>query len=291
MATLRIQAGDFQDAGVNGNLSKIAAVKEHANALVSKGSKVSLDLVGDLFDAHILADQNQSQALLQLAQVTEPGQKALKEYLDYFQQMMSKYGQSFYEKAKKEEKAKLEQLNGAMMGYGIIGYYAMINNTLSECKSKVFSVHGNNDTLDASKVITKAKFIDLEHKVMEDNGVRILGGNNTNYDQERAFDQSVTVKNDGDYDWDKVKDPFQVLMLHGPPNGAGLRDGHDSPANKLDAMIKAKKPQLVECGHFHSGLLKTVGGVTYARSSPKVYFVHKFEGDKYKGTDIFSYAA
>lgn len=311
MAKDVLQASDFQDQGVQGNLKTLESIVSVAN-----NKKVSaMHLVGDLFDAHGLQEFLQMVGTPESKSFIEANpdiQGLFKQREQALKDLQAKYGNNLNQ-AIAEGKLKEGDLAGYIkaekainesgflqaqekdIGSAVRAYYGKQAGILGKYSNKIYVVPGNNDSKAITDII-KAQYPSLEQKMVEDGPFKIIGISNTNYEGEVALPQGMTYPNDGPnayevYSLKKTGKKANIIMLHGPPNG--YRDGHDEPAAEgITKLIKEHKADgrymLVECGHFHSGLLEEKDGVIYARSSPNVFFIHHFDdGGNYNSSTIY----
>jgi len=293
MSQIRIQASDLQDDGLEGNLNKFRTVANHTNSLVKKGKNVpGVDLAGDLFDMHLIysylakvekaffEDNPEALEIIQKGELTQEDWKKLSSFPGF------------------------DEVIGAKVP-GLIGkIYQTQEEILSGIQTDVYGVTGNNDARFIKDVVNSVKFTDLEGRLVENGPFTILGANNTNYPEEEAFPGALAqfaFPSDDDADLEKsvayqkynigkTKKKANIFLLHGPPNSVEMRGKHDNSAKGISKLIEEHKPDLVECGHFHSARIVTKDGVTYARTSPNIYFEHHFnDGGRYQFTEIYRY--
>jgi Icc-related predicted phosphoesterase len=291
MTLIRLQGSDFQlSKNHKGNLDKLATIAEHSKMLSTGNEKVAgVDLVGDLYDTHFILSLK-GQFMEQHPEVVEMLQKGEGEKLQ------SVPGFKELAEAVTREPQMMQQV------------YQAAEKIVAGIDTDVYGVTGNNDAKFIKDIVKSVKFSDLEQKMIESGPFRIIGANNTNYPEEQAV-ASATERPDLAFQPDdgadlssssayqnlnvrKTGKKANILQLHGPPNGVGMRNNHDSKTVGITKLIEEHKPGLVECGHFHSARISTKNNTTYARSSPNYYFEHHFDDSgKYEKTEIFSYAS
>lgn len=319
MVHYRVQASDVQDSGLEGNLNKYIALTK-VSQLLSKNDKCSLDLVGDFNDMHNTQELVNSHIQIQIMDKAKKDSEFannLHEKFSYLESLKEKYKVNDISEMSKvefdeEDKQKIISINSKLKDKmpkqdpiaAIDWYYSQINEVLDAVPKNVsiYGVRGNNDHNYVQNILTSVKFSDLETKIISDDGVNILGANNTNYAKEQAFPKELAFATDDSNDLTKSEayqkfnlkktsgTKAKVIQLHGPPDGVNFRSGYDSGSVGITKLIEEHKPQLVECGHFHKAKIKTINGVTYARTSPEHYFIHVFDESKsYKGSWVCKY--
>jgi Icc-related predicted phosphoesterase len=319
MVLTRIQASDFQDAGVKGNLSKLETI-----ALFSATSKPrAVDIVGDVFDAHILQEviaASPKTNVSALQKIKPELGKTLGEYRALNEMLSKKYGENLNSnrltseelqaaKGLEEEIQKSGLLEAQAQDFveAIAGYYQGCAKILGGIKVPLYFVRGNNDTCFMQDIV-KGTYPELVGRLVEDGPFRIIGMNNTNYPQEDILTQrrmgTMHVPPDwqdaySKYSINKTGKKANVIMMHDPPNG--FREGHDERDGEgITKLISEHIPDngfvLVECGHYHKAKLETVKskdgkrGYVIARSSPNIFFEHSFDDNgNYVSTHIYQY--
>lgn len=298
MALIRLQASDFQDEDeFRHNVTKLEAIAAHAKELVKSGKKLAgVDLVGDFYEAHAVDSAFKSQ-IAQLAKQHPDAQKILQNHNGNLIESIDEIVRLADFKPLKEQ---LSQRLAKTVG----GVYQQMNQIISSMSVPVYGVMGNTDVQDIYQILKNVKFTDVEDGLVEDGPFRIAGANNTGelpfiiaylFPQAGVqFDDHPYVEQSPAYqrlNVSKVGKKANIMQLHGPPNGVGMRDGHDIETAGIQKLIEEHQPKLVECGHFHTAEIATVNGVTYARSSPDHYFEHYFDDSgNYVKTKIFRYA-
>jgi Icc-related predicted phosphoesterase len=316
MALTRIQASDFQDAGVKGNLSKLEVIAQFANDSKTAG----VDLVGDIFDAHAMDEvqkqYNTGEAVSNLEK--DPNIKKLTDRRTAFiNHLLEKYGDSFYEKIQNnqfepDELKEFDDMDKRLKEVGIPAanavdsqmaikrYYAECANRIGGIKSPVYAIRGNND-LNFMQEIVKARYPELERKLLEDGPFRIIGMNNTNHPGGGLIEEygNLAVPSDSQeaYDTYNLKKTggkkANVIMMHDPPNTKGA----EGIVKLIQEHVQPGKFLLVECGHVPGAELTAVkdkdgkGGYVIARSSNDTVFKHVFDDDgNYLKTKIYGYS-
>lgn len=323
MVLTRIQASDFQDAGLKGNLSKLEAIAKFS----ASSNPSAVDIVGDVFDAHLLNELVGASFGKQTSKLLESKPeltKRLEAHKSFYTSLYQKYGGNpDPNKITPEETKKLENFEAEIKGSGlldaqqedmravsepIIRYYQECAQRISGIKAPVYYVRGNNDTSFMQEIV-KGIYPELEARLIEDGAFRIIGLNNTNYPSEDIFSQINMGQMHVPPDWLKAYDTYNlkktgkkanILMMHGPPNG--FREGHDEKqAEGITKLIEEHTPDngllLVECGHFHKAKLEAVksgkgnNGYVIARSSPNIFFEHRFDDEgNYLSSEIYKYS-
>jgi Icc-related predicted phosphoesterase len=259
MTLTRIQASDLQDATPEVNLSKLEKIAAFAN---SSGTN-SVDLVGDLFDAHLI------QALFQEKGATEETQKQagqfMMQYYSAQSEILSKLKAPYYIIPGNNDTMPItEIIKGAK--------YPSLEKKIQDDKQfgPIIGISNTN--------YKDERFFPEELSAPQDGPT--------------AYDTYSVKKTGGK----KAK----IIMLHGPPNG--FREGKDTPeADGVTKLINEHKQpgqfMLVECGHFHKAELTAVkdkdgkGGYVVARSSPNIFYQHQFDdGGNYKSTKIYGFS-
>ena len=326
MVFFRIQAGDFQDAGIDGNLNKLEQVLAHGNQLEAAGERVSIDVIGDWFDTHSLnelLDQYTKMMASVVAQEHPEEAKAVIEFQEYKFNFNEKHGvepelllaigkispgeKQRYEQLKKEAEVYQEKYPVLKIDpmRAITDFYSVQEGMIQQSNIKVYGVRGNNDPLFIQDILRSVTFTDLTDMVT-DGPFRIIGANNTNHAKEKAFPGEVAFKVDDHKELEKseayqkhnikkTKKRANIMQLHGPPNGLEFRNGNENLCMGVAHLIREHAPDLIMCGHFDGQAkikaFKIKGKwVTVARSSKHEFFRHKFDGyGKYTGTEIFAY--
>ena len=133
-------------------------------------------------------------------------------------------------------------------------------NFLDQITVETFAIPGNIDTDDVDKAIDKSKAININMKIIEKNGITLMGINKTNTAHTDSF-----LENKKD-----VLNKTNILVTHIPPHG--LQDkiflGMHSGSKKIREIIDKYKPRLVLCGHIHedTGITK-IGTTTVVNCS------------------------
>ena len=133
-------------------------------------------------------------------------------------------------------------------------------NFLDQIPVETFAIPGNIDTDDVDKAIDKSKAININMKIIEKNGITLMGINKTNTAHTDSF-----LENKKD-----VLNKTNILVTHIPPHG--LQDkiflGMHSGSKKIREIIDKYKPRLVLCGHIHedTGITK-IGTTTVVNCS------------------------
>ena len=319
MVLTRIQASDFQaEKTKKENLSRLEAIAQFS----AQGKPSAVDIVGDVFDTHILQEISASSPQKNIKALLEAKpelKKTITEYITLIGNLQQTYGKDIDEKSSPEEKSvrqKLEE-NIARSGYNdaqaqdfiesVRSYYSECAKALAPIKAPIYFIRGNNDT-NTMQDILKGRYPELEGKLIEDGKFRIIGLNNTNYPLEDILTNmgmgAAHVPPDfstaySKYSAKKTGKKANVIMMHGPPNG--FRDGQDGKAGEditklLDEHTPDKGFLLVECGHFHKAKLEAVKskdgkkGYIIARSSPNIFFEHSFDDNgNYLSTHIYKH--
>lgn len=318
MALKRIQASDFQAGDMKSNFSRLETLARFASTTAPN----MVDIVGDVFDTHILEEiistspnTNTKSLLNSKPEINGILQKRNAVY----GALAKKYGKKLDPKNLAPE--EIESIQGAEAELANSGlaeaqakdlmdsiarYYGECARILGAIKSPCYYIRGNNDTSFMQNII-KGIYPELEGRLVEDGPFRIIGINNTNYPQEDVLAHylgSAHVPPDWKgayekYSVSKTGKKANIIMMHGPPNG--FRDGHDEKDGEgITRLIKEHTPDqgflLVECGHFHKAMLQAVkskdgkSGYVIARSSPNIFFEHEFDDNgNYVSSEIYRY--
>jgi Icc-related predicted phosphoesterase len=315
MVLTRVQASDFQEAGVKGNLSKLEIIAKSAG----ESKPAGVDLVGDIFDYHSMDDiqkqLNKGETASRLE--SDPNIKALlEENRKVGEALSKKYGESFKDRIKNKqlEPGELQMIQRISQGIQSSGlmqaqmedymgavqtYYQLCAKAIGSISSPVYAIRGNNDWNFMQDIIKSAKYPELERKLIEDGPFKIIGMNNTNLpgeviqeygqmgvpsDSKQAYETYNLQKTGGK--------KANIIMMHDPPTMPGAED--------VLKLVEEHAPSngylLVEFGHLDKTArleVKTTKDgrkMVFARSSMNIFFEHSFD-DKgnYLYSDMYKY--
>lgn len=307
MTLTRIQASDFQDAGVKGNLSKLEIIAKYAQK-----TNARFDNVGDTFDTHIIEDylklgggKNTEQLLK-----SNPAAKAKKEEMEKFSAELDKKYASHPDQIVEADLAKIQKMNQELMKMGYFqaqakdltpalrDFYKQVAKIISPLKGRTFIIRGNNDAAFMPEEVQGVTYPELGDKMVEDGPFRIIGFNNIDQAAQPLMPYGAAFESDSTnlyqkYNLKRTGKRANIIMMHNPPMG---REGEEGLQKLIAEHIPETGVLLVEAGHTHSFELsfqknKTGnGGVVIAVSSPNYFFEHKFDDNgNYKSTDIYRY--